>query len=75
MLRLSWTQPEDLLPHALVAAQLDGRDVGAIRDRWLAAGGAELAPVGGATPQPAPHDVRALARELLAAIDEVPVPA
>ena len=25
MLRLSWTQPEDLLPHALVAAELDGR--------------------------------------------------
>jgi len=74
MLRLSWTQPEDLLPHALVAAQLDGRDVAAIRDRWLAAGGADVAPVNGATPQPAPEGVRALARELLAAVDEVAVP-
>ena len=27
MIRLSWTQPEDLLPHGIVAARLDGCDV------------------------------------------------
>ncbi|MCU1424776.1 MAG: ADP-ribosylglycohydrolase family protein, partial [Microbacteriaceae bacterium] len=75
MLRLSWTQPEDLLPHALVAATLDGRDVASIRARWVAAGGSEQAPVTGATPVPAAAALRTLARELLAEIDLTPVPA
>ncbi|WP_026851894.1 ADP-ribosylglycohydrolase family protein [Glaciibacter superstes] len=75
MLRLSWTQPEDLLPHALVAAELDGRDVSAIRARWIEAGGAATAAVSGATPTPASAELRTLARELLARIDTVPVPA
>jgi ADP-ribosylglycohydrolase len=74
MLRLSWTQPEDLLPHALVAAELDGRDVAALRDRWLDAGGAADAPVSGATATAASAGLRTLARELIAAIDEVPTP-
>jgi len=75
MLRLSWTQPEDLLPHALVAAELDGRDAAALRERWRAAGGPATAPVSGATPQPAPEQLRRLARELLAELDERPDPA
>jgi ADP-ribosylglycohydrolase len=74
MLRLSWTQPEDLLPHALVAAELDGRDVGGIRRRWQQAGGATEAAVTGATPGPATAPLQRLARELLAEIDTVPVP-
>lgn len=72
MLRLSWTQPEDLVPHALVAAELDGRDVARIRSRWIDAGGASAAAVSGATPEPAPATVRALARQLLAELDTVP---
>jgi ADP-ribosylglycohydrolase len=72
MLRLSWTQPEDLVPHALVAAELDGRNVAGIRSRWLDAGGHGQAAVSGATPEPAPTDVRALARQLLAELDTVP---
>jgi ADP-ribosylglycohydrolase len=75
MLRLSWTQPEDLLPHAFVAAELDGREAGDLRERWLAAGGSTAAPVSGATPQPAPEQLRRLARELLAELDERPDPA
>ncbi|MGN6426007.1 MAG: ADP-ribosylglycohydrolase family protein [Leifsonia sp.] len=75
MLRLSWTQPEDLLPHAFVAAELDGREVEDLRERWAAAGGAPAAPVSGATPQPAPGPLRRLARELLAELDERPDPA
>lgn len=75
MLRLSWTQPEDLLPHAFVAARLDGREADDLRERWLAAGGAATAPVSGATPQPAPEQLRLLARDLLAELDERPDPA
>ncbi|GAA1438919.1 ADP-ribosylglycohydrolase family protein [Leifsonia poae] len=75
MLRLSWTQPEDLLPHALVAAEFDGRDVADLRSRWVAAGGTPDAAVSGATPEPAPDPLRALARELLAEIDQRPAPA
>lgn len=75
MLRLSWTQPEDLMPHALVAATLDGRDVAAIRTTWITSGGSDLAPVSGATPSPAGDDIRSLARRLMAEIDDIPVPA
>ena len=74
MLRLSWTQPEDLLPHALVAAELDGRSVADVRRHWREAGGSEEPPVSGATPEPASADLRALARELLAEIDARPAP-
>lgn len=71
MLRLSWTQPEDLVPHGLRAAELDGRDVAALRAEWVAAGGSLDAPVGGATPVPAEPAVRALARRILGDLDAV----
>jgi len=75
MLRLSWTQPEDLVPHALAAARLDGVDVSAPEAEWVAAGGSPTAAVSGASPQPAPPELRALARALLARIDQLPLPA
>jgi ADP-ribosylglycohydrolase len=74
MIRLSWTQPEDLVPHALVAAELDGRDTAGIRERWTAAGGSTLAPVSGATPEPASETLRDLAREVLTVLDALPDP-
>ena len=74
MIRLSWSQPEDLLPHGIVAARLDGRDVDAIERRWVDAGGSTEPPVTGASPTPAPSERRAVARELLAEIDTLPVP-
>ncbi|MFG3341112.1 ADP-ribosylglycohydrolase family protein [Glycomyces sp. NPDC048151] len=74
MMRLSWTQPEDLLPHALAAADLDGRDTADIRERWLAAGGNADPAASGASPEPAPEPLRALARELLSALDRIPDP-
>jgi ADP-ribosylglycohydrolase len=74
MLRLSWTQPEDLLPHALAAAELDGREVEDVRKRWVEAGGESQAAISGATPQPAPESLRRLARTLLAEVDERPDP-
>lgn len=75
MIRLSWTQPEDLVPHALVAARLDGIDVDDLAARWQAAGGPVTAPVTGATPLPAGGDVRTLGVELLTEIDQRPIPA
>jgi ADP-ribosylglycohydrolase len=69
MLRLSWTQPEDLVPHALRAAQLDGIDVDDLSAQWVAAGGSLVPPVTGATPEPAPPRLRALGRELLSRVD------
>lgn len=75
MLRLSWTQPEDLLPHAIVAAQLDGREITGIRERWIDAGGTVDAAVNGATPSRAVESLRTLARQLMAEIDATPVSA
>ncbi|MGG7509275.1 ADP-ribosylglycohydrolase family protein [Plantibacter sp. YIM 135249] len=74
MIRLSWSQPEDLLPHALVAAELDGIDVTEQRARWEDAGGSPTAPVSGATPHPADDALRALARELLVELDALEAP-
>ncbi|MET0933060.1 MAG: ADP-ribosylglycohydrolase family protein [Mycetocola sp.] len=74
MLRLSWTQPEDLAPHALRAADLDGIPVDDLVADWAAAGGADEPAVSGATAEPAPEKVRTLAREILSHIDTRPAP-
>ena len=74
MMRLSWSQPEDLVPHALAAAAEEGRDATTIRDRWLAAGGSPFAAVTGATPVAAPEELRMLARTLLTELDELSIP-
>ncbi|WP_433280492.1 ADP-ribosylglycohydrolase family protein [Micromonospora sp. CA-244673] len=73
-LRLTWVQPEDLLPHELAASRDEGRDVTALADRWAAAGGDVTAPVSGASPVPAPPALRALAVDLLDAADALPGP-
>lgn len=65
-MRLTWTQPEDLLAHELVQSAAEGKDVRAVRDRWVAAGGDPTPSVSGAGAHPAPPELRALARELLA---------
>lgn len=68
-MRLSWVQPEDLLPHQLVQARSEGVDVTDVQARWLAAGGTRDAPVSGASDEPAAPALRALARELLDVLD------
>lgn len=75
MLRLTWTQPEDLVPHAFAAARADGVDVADLADWWTTAGGSLTAPVSGATKDPAPPALRALARDLLSQLDEREAPA
>jgi ADP-ribosylglycohydrolase len=73
-LRLSWVQPEDLVGHELRQAAEDGRDVGAIARRWAAAGGNPAPDRKGASDRPAPPALRALAGELLDALDAMPSP-
>jgi ADP-ribosylglycohydrolase len=72
--RLTWVQPEDLLPHELAASRDEGRDVSALAARWAAGGGSPLPPARGASPVPAPAALRALAEELLDACDQLPSP-
>jgi ADP-ribosylglycohydrolase len=64
-MRVTWVQPEDLVPHELWQAAAEGRDVSGVRARWLAAGGRADPPYGGSSEPPAPAPLRALARELL----------
>jgi ADP-ribosylglycohydrolase len=72
--RVTWVQPEDLLPHELVASREEGRQVDDVEARWVAAGGSPRPPVGGASPEPAPAALRALADELLDELARVPAP-
>jgi len=75
MLRLTWTQPEDLVPHALRAAHLDGIDIDDLARKWVAAGGSLVPPASGATPVPAREGLRTLGRELLSRVDQRNAPA
>lgn len=72
MIRLTWVQPEDLVAHALVAGEQEGCDVGPVRRRWVEAGGSVHAPHTGASADPAPAALRALAEELLDELDACP---
>lgn len=73
-MRLTWVQPEDLLPHELVQARAEGADVGSLSDRWTRAGGSAMPPIGGASDRPAAPRLRQLAAELLDAVAELPRP-
>ncbi|MFC3502129.1 ADP-ribosylglycohydrolase family protein [Micromonospora krabiensis] len=71
-MRITWVQPEDLLPHELAASRDEGRDVADLARRWTAAGGDPTPPVSGASATPATPRLRALATELLDAADALP---
>jgi ADP-ribosylglycohydrolase len=73
-MRLTWVQPEDLLPHELVASREEGRDVSTIERRWVAAGGSVVPPVSGASAAPADPALRALATQLLDECDALAGP-
>ncbi len=68
-MRLTWVQPEDLLPHQLVQSRSEGVEVADVEARWRKAGGATEPPVSGASDKPAGSELRALARDLLAELD------
>jgi ADP-ribosylglycohydrolase len=75
MLRLTWTQPEDLVPHALRAATLDGVEIGDLAEKWVAAGGSLVPPVTGATPEPGSPELQTLGRAILSEVDDRRPPA
>jgi ADP-ribosylglycohydrolase len=62
------------MAYALLAAEEDGKDVSAVRSRWVDAGGSTEAPVDGATLVAPPQELRDLARVLLDEIDEIGLP-
>ncbi|WP_433159503.1 ADP-ribosylglycohydrolase family protein [Kribbella sp. CA-247076] len=68
-MRLTWVQPEDLLPHQLIQSRAEGVDVADVEARWRAAGGITDAPASGASDEPAPAELRSLARELMDELD------
>ncbi|MDA5281404.1 ADP-ribosylglycohydrolase family protein [Streptomyces sp. NPDC054904] len=74
LVRLTWAQPEDLLGHELRQADEDGRDAGPVLREWLAAGGRPAPARAGASAEPAPPELRALATRLLGELDALPVP-
>lgn len=73
-MRLSWVQPEDLVPHELVQSDAELKDTAALRQEWLDAGGEVDLPRGGATPVPASAQTRAHAREILDRLDAQAAP-
>ena len=67
-MRLTWAQPEDLVAAELTALREQGAPddaLAAIEQRWISAGGDPVLQPSGASAEPAPPAVRALARELL----------
>ncbi|MFI1284135.1 ADP-ribosylglycohydrolase family protein [Streptomyces sp. NPDC020858] len=72
--RLTWAQPEDLIGHELRQATEDGRDAGSARRAWPAAGGHPAPERAGASPTPAPPELRALASRLLDELASLPRP-
>ncbi|MEU9148435.1 ADP-ribosylglycohydrolase family protein [Streptomyces sp. NPDC048349] len=72
--RLTWAQPEDLVGHELRQAAEDGRDPAPALRAWLAAGGHPAPPRAGASPVPAPPELRALAVRLLDELARLPSP-
>jgi ADP-ribosylglycohydrolase len=72
-LRVTWSQPEDLIGHELRQAREEGQDVDEVERRWFSAGGA-AAPGRGASQEPVPDALRVLALELLDELDARPRP-
>jgi ADP-ribosylglycohydrolase len=72
-MRITWIQPEDLVGHELRQAREEAKGVDALEERWFAARGAP-APKRGASPEPAPPELRELALELLDEIGTMPRP-
>ncbi|MFD7840225.1 ADP-ribosylglycohydrolase family protein [Streptomyces sp. NPDC059761] len=72
--RLTWVQPEDLVGHELRQAAEDGRDAQPLLRVWLAAGGPPAPDRAGASPAPAPPELRALSSRLLDELAELPSP-
>ena len=67
-MRLTWAQPEDLVPAELAALREQGAAesrIAEIERRWADAGGSTVLAPSGASAEPAPPALRALARTML----------
>ncbi|MFP7707707.1 ADP-ribosylglycohydrolase family protein [Trueperella sp. LYQ141] len=74
-MRLTWAQPEDLVPHEFVALREEGVDTTEFEKVWVDAGGSLIPEVSGASAVAAPAERRVIARKILHALQEVESPA
>jgi ADP-ribosylglycohydrolase len=73
-MRVTWVQPEDLIRHELYQSEQEGRQVKAIADQWVAAGGTLDRPYAGASQPAAAPALRELAGRLLDELDALAIP-
>ena len=71
-MRVTWTQPEDLVRHELWQSVAEGRDIADVAARWSVAGGADGPPSAGASAQVGTPEQVLLARALLDELDALP---
>ena len=71
-MRLTWVQPEDLLPHELVQSRAEGKDTAPVLRQWVDAGGDPAPAVSGASDVPAGDELRHLSNRLLDDLDARP---
>jgi len=75
--RLTWAQPEDLVPAEIAALREQGADeaaVARVEARWADAGGSTVLAPSGASADAAPPAMRALAREVLTELQRLQRP-
>ncbi|QMU97045.1 ADP-ribosylglycohydrolase family protein [Microbacterium esteraromaticum] len=76
-MRLTWAQPEDLVPAEFAALREQGVAESAltpIEERWASAGGSTTLAPSGASATPASAELRALARDVLAELQTLQLP-
>ncbi|GHD44713.1 ADP-ribosylglycohydrolase family protein [Mycetocola manganoxydans] len=76
-MRLTWAQPEDLVPAELAALREQGveeSEIAPIERRWANGGGSIALAPSGASAVPAPPEVRALARTVLDELQALQTP-
>lgn len=73
-MRLSWSQPEDLIAHEIAQSRVEGKEVDAAAAEWEAAGGDLSIGRAGATAEAASPELKRLAGHLLDRLDATPAP-
>lgn len=76
-MRLTWAQPEDLVPAEIAALREQGAPETAVTEverRWAAAGGSTVLAPSGASAEAASPELRALARDVLDELQRLQVP-
>lgn len=73
-MRLSWSQPEDLVAHEILASAEEGKDVTAARAAWTTLGGSLEPDRNGASPATGTAAQRAGALQIIDELDQQPNP-